>query len=67
MKERIKEMFDLEFIRRFAEDNINDSDWTEEDYGETENPGIETLVHGGTVLIFPEWSWNCLDRRTGTI
>ena len=54
MKERIKEMFDLEFIRRFAEDNINDSDWTEDDCGETRKVlVIETLVHGGHGAYIP--------------
>ena len=54
MKERIKEMFDLEFIRRFAEDNINDSEWTEEDCGETRKVlVIETLVHGGHGAYIP--------------
>ena len=54
MKERIKEMFDLEFIRRFAEDNIGSSDWTEEDCGETRRIlVIETLVHGGHGAYIP--------------
>ena len=54
MKERIKEMFDLEFIRRFAEDNIDFSDWTEDDCGETRKVlVIETLVHGGHGAYIP--------------
>ncbi len=54
MKERIKEMFDLEFIRRFAEDNINASEWIEEDCGETRRIlVIETLVHGGHGAYIP--------------
>ena len=54
MKERIKELFDLEFIRRFAEDNIDFSDWTEEDCGETRKVlVIETLVSGAHGAYIP--------------
>ena len=54
IKERIKEMFDLEFIRRFAEDNIDFSDWTEEDCGETRRIlVIETLVSGSQGAYIP--------------
>lgn len=54
MKERIKEMFDLEFIRRFAKDNINGSEWIEEEYGEKRRIlVIETLVHGGYGAYIP--------------
>jgi hypothetical protein len=54
MKERIKEIFNLEWIRRFAEDNIDFSDWTEEDCGETRKVlVIETLVHGGHGAYIP--------------
>jgi hypothetical protein len=54
MKERIKEMFDLEFIRKFAEDNINESEWIEEEYGETRRIlVIETLVSGSQGAYIP--------------
>jgi len=54
MKERIKEMFDLEFIRKFAEDNINESEWIEEEYGEKRRIlVIETLVSGAQGVYIP--------------
>jgi hypothetical protein len=54
MKERIKEMFDLEWIRRFAKDNINGSEWIEESCGEKRRIlVIETLVHGGHGAYIP--------------
>ena len=56
MKERIKEMFDLEFIRRLRK-TIGSSDWTEEDCGETRRIlVIETLVHGGHGATFRDRS-----------
>jgi len=46
MKERIEEVFNLEWIRDFAEKNISQSEWIEEDYdGEKRKIlVIETLV-----------------------
>lgn len=54
MEQRLKEMFDLEFIRRFAEDNIDFSEWIEEDCGETRRIlVIETLVSGAQGAYIP--------------
>lgn len=55
MKERIKEIFNLEWIREFAEANINHTEWIEEDYdGEKRKIlVIETLVHGGYGAYIP--------------
>lgn len=53
MKERIKEMFDLERVRDFAEANIDQTEWIEEECGETRKILlIETLVssqHGAYI------------------
>ena len=55
MEERIKEIFNLEWIRDFAEKNISDGEWIEEDYdGEKRRIlVIETLVHGGHGAYIP--------------
>ena len=45
MKERIKYVFDLEWIKNFVEKNINHTEWIEEECGETRRIlVIETLV-----------------------
>jgi hypothetical protein len=54
MKERIKELFDLEWIRRFAADNIDHTEWIEEEFGETRKVlVIETLVSGAYGAYIP--------------
>ena len=54
MKQKLSKMFDLEWIQKFAEQNINHTDWTEEDYGETRKVLVmETLVHGGHGAYIP--------------
>jgi len=51
MKERIEEVFNLEWMKNFVEKNIDCTEWIEEEYGETRKVLlIETLVsgaHGG--------------------
>jgi len=48
MKQKLREMFDLEWVQKFAEKNIDHTDWIEEyDNGETRKLlVIETLFHG---------------------
>lgn len=55
MKERIKEIFNLELIQEIAEANIDDTKWIEEDYdGEKRKIlVIETLVHSGHGAYIP--------------
>ena len=54
MEGRIKEVFNLEWIRDFAEKNISDSKWIEEGCGEKRRIlVIETLVHGGHGAYIP--------------
>lgn len=54
MKERIKEMFDLEWIKKFAEANINHTEWIEEECGETRKIlVIGTLVNGAHGAYIP--------------
>jgi hypothetical protein len=66
IKERIKEMFDLEFIRRFVEDNIDFSGRTEEDCGETRRIlVIETLVSGSQGAYIPGLVLDLFGRAEG--
>ena len=54
MEEKIKKMFDLEWIRKFAAENIRGSEWIEEDDEETRKIlVIETLVHGAHGAYIP--------------
>jgi hypothetical protein len=54
MEERIKEIFDLDKVREFAEKNIRDTEWIEEDCGETRRIlVIDTLVSGGHGAYIP--------------
>ena len=54
MEERIKEIFDLEWIRDFAAQNIESTEWIEEDDEEKRKIlVIETLVSGGHGAYIP--------------
>jgi hypothetical protein len=54
IKERIKEIFDLEWIRNFAEANINLTEWIEEECGEKRKIlEIATLFHGANGAYIP--------------
>ena len=54
MKERIKEVFDLDWIRKFAEENIHDTEWIEKDWGETRKIlVIDTLFSGALGACIP--------------
>jgi len=54
MEERIKEIFNLEWIREFAEKNIRDNEWIEEDGEETHRIlVIDTLFDGGHGAYIP--------------
>ena len=54
MEEKLREIFDLDWIRKFAERNISDSEWIEEGCGEKRRIlVIETLVHGGHGAYIP--------------
>ena len=45
MKQKLKEIFNLEWIREFAEKNIDRTEWIEEEFGEKRKIlVIETLV-----------------------
>ena len=57
IKERIKEMFDLEFIQRFAEDNIGDA--------ELGILVIETLVSGSQDAYIPGLVLDLFGRAEG--
>jgi hypothetical protein len=48
MKERIKEIFNLKWIREYVEKNIDQVEWIEEDYGEKRRIlVIDTLFDSG--------------------
>ena len=54
MEERIKKVFDLEWIKNFVEKNIDYTEWIEEEYGETRKILlIETLVSGAHGAYIP--------------
>ena len=54
IKQRLSEMFNLEWIQKFAKENIRDSEWLEEDYEEKRKIlVIETLVPGGHGAYIP--------------
>jgi len=54
MEEKLKRIFNLEWIRDFAEANINDCDWIEDYDGEKRRILlIETLVHGAHGAYIP--------------
>lgn len=54
LEEKIKEIFDLNRIREYAEANIDLTEWTEKDYGETRKILlIATLVEGGYGAYIP--------------
>ena len=54
LKEKIKEIFDLERIRKYAEVNINLTEWVEKDCGETRKILlIATLVEGAYGAYIP--------------
>ena len=55
MEERIKEIFNLEWIKKFAEKNIESTEWIEEDGEETRRIlVIDTLFSGAHGSHIPE-------------
>lgn len=66
MKERIKEMFDLERIKKFVESNINQTEWIEVMPGEKRRIlVIETLVDGGYGAYIPGMVLEMFGRADG--
>jgi len=55
MKEKVKEIFDLDWIRNFAENNIDYTEWIEEDYNGKKRKIllIDTLVPSGYGAYIP--------------
>ena len=54
MKEKIKEIFDLERIREYAEANINLTEWIEEECGEKRKIlEVASLLHGANGAYIP--------------
>ena len=54
MKERIREVFDLEKIKNFAETNIDKTEWIEEEYeGKRKILEVVTLFHGANGAYIP--------------
>jgi hypothetical protein len=54
MKERIKEIFNLKWIREYVEKNIDQVEWIEEDYGEKRRIlVIDTLFDSGLGVYIP--------------
>ena len=54
MKEKIEEIFNLKWIRNFAEANIDLTEWIEEECGETRKIlEVATLFHGANRAYIP--------------
>ena len=54
MKQKLKEIFDLEWIQKFAEKNIHNTEWIEEEYGEKRKIlVIDTLFSGALGAYIP--------------
>ena len=54
MKEKIKEIFNLEWIKNFAEANIRQTEWIEEEYGEKRKIlEVATLFPGANGAYIP--------------
>lgn len=55
MEEKLREIFNLKWIQEFAERNIHDSDWIEEDYDGEKRRILEvvTLFHGANGAYIP--------------
>ena len=56
IEERIKEIFNLEWIRKFAEKNIHHTEWIEEVWGgKRKILVVGTLIHGAHGAYIPGW------------
>ena len=54
MKEKIREIFDLEWIQEFAKKNIDHTEWIEEEYGEKRKIlEVVTLFHSANGAYIP--------------
>jgi hypothetical protein len=55
MEEKLREIFNLKWIQEFAERNIHDSNWIEEDYDGEKRRILEvvTLFHGANGAYIP--------------
>ena len=54
MKKKLREIFDLDWIRKYAEANIDLTEWIEEEYGEKRKILlIDTLVSGAYGAYIP--------------
>lgn len=63
MKDRIKEVFNLDWIREYAEENIHNTGWIEEDDVETRKIlMIDTLVDGAHGAYIPGMVLELFDR-----
>ena len=55
MKERIKEIFNLKWIREYVEKNIDQVEWIEEDGEKQRTLVIDTLFDGRLGAYIPGW------------
>lgn len=66
LKEKIEEIFDLNRIREYAEANIDQTEWIEEEYGEKRKILlIATLVEGGYGAYIPGMVLELFGRAEG--
>ena len=66
MKQKLKEIFDLEWIQKFAEKNIHNTEWIEEEYGEKRKIlVIDTLFSGAHGAYIPGMVLQLFDQADG--
>ncbi len=66
MKERIREIFDLEWIQEYAKANIDQTEWIEEECGETRKIlVIDTLFNGALGAYIPGMVLQLFDQADG--
>lgn len=66
MKQKLKVIFDLEWIQKFAEENIHDTEWIEKDCGETRKIlVIDTLFSGAHGAYIPGMVLQLFDQADG--
>ena len=54
MKQKLRELFNLEWIQKFVEENIDHTDWIEQDCGEKRRIlEVVTLLHGANGAYIP--------------
>lgn len=68
MKQRLREIFDLEWIQKYTEKNIHDTQWVEKEYGETRRIlVIDILFSGACEAYIPGMVLELFGQATGDL